>query len=229
MLSTPVWNFTERLADPAVVRKAWQTIPRPSVQITGSQFHLSARAKAPTKISTSQVTRKDDTLRPPREAGNFPVARPGGEAPGKVGLVHPSPEESARPQFKRNTIDGAEMVFVPGGEFTMGSSKAEKDALEKQYHVIGGFDAELPQHKVMLDGYYIYRTPVTVAQYLKFCDETGYSRPPAPDFDPNWSKLDHPIVNVTYDDALAYCEWAGVKLPTEAQWNTIGFRCVSEL
>jgi len=124
----------------------------------------------------------------------------------------------AEAKLKKNAKDGAEMVFIPAGEFTMGSSQADLDALVNQ-HSRGGFKSEGPQHKVMLDGYYIYRTPVTVAQYLKFCEETGHRKPDAPKFNPNWSKRDHPIVNVSYNDALDYCAWAGVKLPTEAQWE----------
>jgi len=119
---------------------------------------------------------------------------------------------------KKNEKDGADMVFIPAGEFMMGSSQSEIDALVKQYNN-DSFKDEGPQHKVKLDGYYIYRTPVTVAQYMKFCNATGHAKPAAPDFNSNWSKLDHPIANITCDDALAYCEWAGVKLPTEAQWE----------
>ena len=109
----------------------------------------------------------------------------------------------AAAKLKKNSKDDADMVFIPAGEFTMG----DKD-----------FTTAKP-HTVTLDGYYIYLTPVTVAQYLKFCDETGHSKPTAPSFNPNWSKRDHPIVDVSYNDALAYCAWAGVKLPTEAQWE----------
>jgi formylglycine-generating enzyme required for sulfatase activity len=116
-------------------------------------------------------------------------------------------------KFKKNSKDDADMVFIPAGAFTMGSPQSEIVALGGPN--VSFFMSEGPQHKVMLDGYYIYRTPVTVAQYLKFCEETGHPRPPAPEFNPNWSKWDHPIVNVSYDDALAYCGWAGVKLPTE--------------
>jgi formylglycine-generating enzyme required for sulfatase activity len=118
--------------------------------------------------------------------------------------------EATAGKSKTNAKDGADMVFVPPGEFTMGSSD---------------YDEEKPVHRVMLDGYYIYRTPVTVAQYVKFCDKTGRPKPPAPDFNLNWSKRDHPIVNVSYDDALAYCAWAGgdkagsVRLPSEAEWE----------
>lgn len=107
-------------------------------------------------------------------------------------------------KIKKNAKDGADMVYVPPGEFTMGSNELER---------------EKPIHRAMLDGYYIYRTPVTVAQYLRFCAATGYPRPPSPDFNRNWTHVDHPIVNVNYADALAYCRWAGVTLPTEAQWE----------
>ena len=104
---------------------------------------------------------------------------------------------------KTNPKDGADMIWIPAGEFTMGDDE---------------FTNAKP-HTVMLDGYYIYRTPVTVAQYLKFCEKTGHAIPNAHDFNPNWSKRDHPILNVSYNDALAYCKWAKVKLPTEAQWE----------
>ena len=124
----------------------------------------------------------------------------------------------AAAKFKKNAKDNADMIFIPAGEFTMGSPQSEIDALDKQEKT-DHFKNEGPQHKVMLDGYYVYKTPVTVAQYLKFCDETGHEKPFDPAFNPNWSKKDHPIVNVSYKDALAYCVWAGVKLPTEAQWE----------
>lgn len=105
---------------------------------------------------------------------------------------------------RKNPYDGAEMVYVPAGEFTMGSID---------------YEPEKPIHKVTLDGYYIYRTPVTVSQYLHFCYITGYRKPLPPTFNPNWMYRDHPIVNVSYINALAYCTRARVKLPTEAQWE----------
>ena len=121
-----------------------------------------------------------------------------------------------------NAIDGAEMVYVPAGEFLMGSTDAEMEAAfaDASAHFTGvkkeWFTDQEPQRSVYLDAYWIYKNDVTVAQYRKFCQANGKEMPAAP----NWGwKDDHPIVNVTWDDAKGYCDWAGVALPTEAQWE----------
>ena len=102
---------------------------------------------------------------------------------------------------RTNPKDGAAMLYIPAGEFTMGSNEN---------------DDEKPQRKVNLDGYWIYKREVTVAQYRKFCRATNRQMPEAP----SWGCKDHhPIVNVSWDDAKAYADWAGVALPTEAQWE----------
>ncbi len=101
---------------------------------------------------------------------------------------------------KINPKDGAEMVYVAPGPFLMGDDDI----------------ADNPRHTVMLSGYYIYKNDVTVAMYRRFCEATGRRMPVAP----RWGWYDdHPIVNVSWDDAKAYCDWAGVHLPTEAQWE----------
>ncbi len=107
---------------------------------------------------------------------------------------------------KTNPKDGAEMILIPAGDFLMGSTDADKLA----------DDREKPQHKVYLDAYYMYKTEVTVAQYRKFCTATDRKMPNAPDW--GWQDT-HPIVNVTWNDAKAYADWAGAILPTEAQWE----------
>jgi sulfatase modifying factor 1 len=99
-----------------------------------------------------------------------------------------------------NPIDGAEMILIPAGEFLMGSEE---------------YEDEKPQRQVYVDAYYIYKTPVTVAQYRAFCQATKREMPDLP----VWSKDDHPIVRVTWKNATAYTSWAGARLPTEAQWE----------
>ncbi len=116
-----------------------------------------------------------------------------------------------------NSSDGAALVWVPGGSFTMGCPMA-----------IDGGDASggETQH-VTLSGYWIYKYQVTVAQYRAFCTATSHAMPPYPtDF--SWTSYadwtasalqQTPIVNVTWDDAQAYATWAGAQLTTEAQYE----------
>ncbi|MFC1708419.1 formylglycine-generating enzyme family protein, partial [Planctomycetota bacterium] len=96
-----------------------------------------------------------------------------------------------------------EMVYVPPGDFIMGSED-------------GGGD-EKPRHThAMPQGYYIGRYETTWREYRAFCLATGRSRPEAP-----WwgAKDDYPVVNVSWTGAKAFCDWAGMTLPTEAQWE----------
>ena len=105
--------------------------------------------------------------------------------------------------------DDAELVLVPAGTFLMGRED--------------GDPAERPSHQVSLSTYYIDQHEVTVRQFYQFLKETGRPIdaaklvakdavvPPASD--------DHPVVNVSEREAKAYCNWAGRRLPTEAQWE----------
>ena len=76
--------------------------------------------------------------------------------------------------------------------------------------------SEQPAHQVRVDGFWMYRRNVTVAQYRKFCAATKRSMPAAPSW--GWDD-NYPIVNVSWEDAKAYCKWAGARLPYEAEWE----------
>jgi formylglycine-generating enzyme required for sulfatase activity len=107
--------------------------------------------------------------------------------------------------------DGALMVRIPAGEFLMGSPGKE------------GKPDEHPFHKVALDDYYIDVYEVSNRQYQTFCDATSRPYPRKPDFRGIGNYLldfpDHPVVEVTWEDAEAYAAWAGKRLPSEAEWE----------
>jgi formylglycine-generating enzyme required for sulfatase activity len=115
-----------------------------------------------------------------------------------------------------SSIDGMVLVFVPAGEFKMGSAKADDPQ---------AMDEEIPQHIVYLDAYWIDQTEVTNAQYAacvasgtctKPSDSTSLSRSSYYD---NQQYANYPAIFVTWIQAAAYCNWVGRRLPTEAMWE----------
>ncbi len=101
--------------------------------------------------------------------------------------------------------DGAPMVMVPAGPFTMGSND--------------GLPSERPEHSVTLDAYYIDRYEVSLQLYGTFLLDAKHDAPSTWDDEAATTVGDRPAVGMGWADAAAYCAWAGKRLPTEAEWE----------
>jgi len=113
------------------------------------------------------------------------------------------------------------MVRIPAGEFTMGTDEVDpEDTALKLGLVKPWYEDEHPAHRVRLPVYFIDRFEVTVDQFKKFSETTGHRVPPSwLDGAPPAGEERLPMVLVTFDDAQAYCRWAGKRLPTEEEWE----------
>ena len=145
---------------------------------------------------------------------------------------------------------GMKMVLIPPGEFLMGSSEEEIAALLKEAseHWSRNYSSEGPRHRVRItEPFYFAAHEVTVGHFRSFAESTGYRTEaetngegdvggrgddkPEQSTEFNWMNVGfeqtdrHPVVNVTFDDAIAFCKWLSDEdeekycLPTEAQWE----------
>jgi len=128
-------------------------------------------------------------------------------------LVPPKPEPKPDPipNLRDPLADGTPgpaMVWLPGGTFTMGQDDSP-------------YKDEKPAHPVRVSAFSIGQYPVTFAEYDRFCEATGRAQPP----DQGWGRDRQPAINVSWDDAQAYCVWLSgetgetYRLATEAEWE----------
>jgi formylglycine-generating enzyme required for sulfatase activity len=212
--TTAAWTATPAAA--GVPSATTAASPTATASPTAASSITSTTTRLPTSTAV-RMTAPPTASRTPKPATLSPTAIPT-MAPVAV-------ETRTRPQ------DGMVMLFIPAGEFLMGSTGSAA-ANEK------------PQHAVYLDAFWIDRTEVTVSQFRSFVQQTGYltraeTRGRAyawvesakewqevtgadwlHPFGPESSVEDsHPVVQVSWFDAEAYCAWAASSLPTEAQWE----------
>jgi len=155
---------------------------------------LAQATAAPVTVATT-ASRPTPTPDPTAMPTNTPLPPP------------PIPAPADGDVFIR-PADSMEMVYVPEGEFIMGSPDGE------------GSPDERPQHGVYLDAFWIDRYEVTNDQYRAFVEATGNRVPNDwQDGEIPAGKEDHPVEDVIWEHAQAYCQWAGARLPTEAEWE----------
>ena len=158
-------------------------------------------ATAPGPITPDPVP----ALHKPRGAARAGTPTGKGPPPSHAGVTR-KPARAAKPPATIIGTDGAPMVLVPAGEFTMGSEEGDDD--------------EQPIHRVVLDSFYLDQFEVTNGRFAKFVAAIQ-SEPPwgFADQETPVVHADRPVRWVNWMDAIGYCLWAGKRLPTEAEWE----------
>lgn len=222
MLLAAVWfaQGTAPAAHDALATKPPQGTPVPADQRTpaavpgpavNEPMRHDAATTANPEVKKPQPPEPQD--RPPRKLPpHRPPSPPADPQPPDVAGLDSLGRNAAGHLEYRNPKDRSTLILIPAGRFQMGCPD--------------GWWDERPVHAVELQAYLIGKYEVTNREYRAFCAATGHEPPPAPArgegcvnyfADPRYA--DHPVVNVNWEEAQAYARWAGLRLPTEAQWE----------
>jgi len=191
-----------------------------------------------TGVPTGRIGTRMPTIRPTLDDSDTPI--PDTPVPSTPILATPIPTAVAPTSAPLpgaalpRPADGMVTLYLPAGPFAMGAAANDAEAQAD----------ERPQHQVEVEAFWLDRTEVTVEMFRTFIQSTGYrttaeregwgfawvesagkwqrvdgadwQHPAGPT---STARDDHPVVQVSWDDAAAYCRWAGGWLPTEAQWE----------
>ena len=181
----------------------------PEDVVQGTAEEATAEFKTPLPEATeAKVMPTNTPVPPPPTPTSLPTKTP---------LPTPSPaataEESPTPAPTVPELPAVTdiMIEIPAGPFVMGQDDGDRE--------------DRPAHEVDLPAYEIDKFEVTNADFAAFVEATGYESDGEKLEKKYWrdsfteGKENHPVVRVTWNDAVAYCEWAGKRLPTEAEWE----------
>lgn len=179
------------------------------------KMHFSALGKKPEEITSEMMPDLDS------EISKYKVFE--GELP-------PPPDKAKAGDVWIHPVDRSEMVFVPAGKFVMGYPKEKLIIILKRLNVpderIPNFIDETPARLVYLDPFWIDKYPITNAQFADFIEDAKPTPPPENAW--RYPQIvqhargtggNYPIHDISFYEAMAYCDWVGKILPTEAQWE----------